>query len=78
MTLLTAIEVFTDMQRQRIKAVLAQPIPHTPPPAQATSPMVKRLPPHGTVSRYFTNGCRCGLCREASREYRVQRILRHP
>lgn len=33
-------------------------------------------PPHGKLSRYTNQGCRCDLCREASRVYRREYYLR--
>jgi hypothetical protein len=32
--------------------------------------------PHGSRSRYTNNGCRCGLCREAQRQYEAKRLGR--
>jgi hypothetical protein len=33
---------------------------------------VNNLPAHGTYSRYIRHACRCGLCRDAGRKYRLR------
>lgn len=31
--------------------------------------MKRRLAPHGSITRYFTQKCRCARCRKTAREY---------
>jgi len=40
---------------------------------RAGSPTLRTAPAHGTTSAYTNHGCRCDLCREAWRDYKVPR-----
>lgn len=78
---LTGLNVFCDVQRDRILRGQRPPAAAPPPlRAKALRQAARRdevrqplAPWHGTLSGYTARACRCYLCREAASEYRRRR-----